>query len=142
MTATFLERNKKKSLLAALLLFLRKRKVLVLLLLLLLLTSSTVFLGPSLFRMGFGAAQWGFGPARKNSYNGLFAAFRSARTRVPLPPASVGVSGSLDFVKGGKAALEHEERAGADGARLGTQSVAGIIDPSDPKTRGSAGVAI
>jgi hypothetical protein len=43
---------------------------------------------------------------------------------------------SLDFVKGSKSDLEHG--VGAAGAGTGPQSVAGIVDPNDPKNRDNA----
>ena len=169
MTATFLDRNKKKSLLAALLLFLRQRKMLVLLLFLVL-AASTVFLGPSTWitgfpggkifaadvawiasKMGYDVSRWGLGTADKRSYEDLLAAFRAARAggtgagwsaffgRGKAAGGSDTTTNSLDFVKGSKADLA---RRSGGGAGAGAQSVAEVVDPSDPKNRGGGGVTI
>jgi hypothetical protein len=163
MTATFLDRNKKKSLLAALLLFMRQRKLLVLLVLLVLL-ASTVFLGPSTWglpggqrfvagiawiagKMGYDTSKWGLRTVDRRSYGDLLAVFRAAKNEAGggltwgalfgrgAPGASPN---SLDFVKGSKADLAR----GTAAAGAGAQSVAGIVDPADPKSRGGDAVAI
>ena len=166
MSATFLDRNKKKSLLAALLLLLRQRKMLVLLVFLVM-AASAVFLGPSSWvtgfpggrffaadvawiaaKMGYDVSKWGIGAADKRSYDDLLAAFRAARTGGAVPgwSAFFGRNGSggagstpssLDYVKGSKSDLGRQKSAG------GSQSVAAVVDPADPKNRAAGnGVTI
>ena len=128
---TFLDRNKKKSALAALLLFLRQRKILVLLLLLLLI-ASTVFLSPSSWLTGL--------PGGERFAAGV--AWVAGKRGGAGGAAGAGVGAgedSLRFVKGSKSDLEHGVGAGSSG---GGQSVAGIVDPADPKGRGGDAVAL
>jgi hypothetical protein len=113
-------------------------------------------------KMGFDVSRWGLGPG-KHSYEDLLAAFKAAKAsgngsggvgwgaffgRGGASGSGAGGSGgapnSLDFVKGSKSDLDHGVGAGADagGAGSGGQTVAGIVDPADPKNRGGDAVAI
>ena len=112
-------------------------------------------------KMGFDVSKWGLGPG-KHSYDDLLAAFKAAKSSgngggVGWGPffgrggasgagagGANGAPSSLDFVKGSKSDLDHGVGAGADagGAGAGVQTVAGIVDPSDPKNKGNDAVAI
>ena len=138
MTGTFLERNKKIGALAAFLLFLRKRAAPVLLASLLLLAMA-YFLGPS---------SWFAGRGGRGAYGNLLAAFQEARTRPRNGGVGLGSffgrgaqssgavgADSLNFVKGSRSDLERGTGAGA-------RSVAGIVDPAEPKNAEADGVAL
>ena len=159
---TFLQRNKKKSLLALLLLFLRERKILVLLLLVLLLASTaflpssfyTAFPGGARFaagiawiagKMGVDVSKWGLGPADRNSYQDLLAAFRAAKAGSGAgwgvlfgrgAGATGAVPNSLDMVKASRSDLDGglNGKKGKDGKGDGSDSaVQGVLDPADAR---------
>lgn len=108
-------------------------------------------------KMGVDVSRWGLGGPGKHSYADLLEAFRAAKAShnagaVGWGPffgrggagaggaGAGGGEGSLGYVKGSKADLEHG--VGADGAGGGAQSVAGIVDPADPKGRDGNAVAL
>jgi hypothetical protein len=109
-------------------------------------------------KVGVDVSRWGLGFGGKHSYGDLLAQFRAARESrngaggVGWGPffghgggavggAAAGGQGSLDFVKGSKSDLDHGVGAGTGGAG-GGQSVAGIVDPADPKARGGDAVTL
>jgi len=108
-------------------------------------------------KMGMDTSRWGLGGPGRHSYADLLEAFREAKAShnaggVGWGPffghgganggaaGAGGGEGSLGFVKGSKSDLEHG--VGAGGAGGGAQSVAGIVDPSDPKQKGQNAVAL
>lgn len=111
-------------------------------------------------RLGVDVSKWGLGGPGKHSYADLLAAFREARAShnaggVGWGPffgrggagGAVGAGsgeGSLGFVKGSKADLDHGVGAGAGvgAGGGGPQSVAGIVDPSEEKGRDGGAVAL
>lgn len=108
-------------------------------------------------KMGVDTSRWGLGGPGKRSYADLLEAFREAKAShnaggVGWGPffghggagggaaGAGGGEGSLGYVKGSKSDLEHG--VGADGAGGGAKSVAGIVDPADPKSRDGNAVAL
>ncbi|HXT00797.1 MAG TPA: hypothetical protein VN915_09005 [Elusimicrobiota bacterium] len=109
-------------------------------------------------KLGVDVSKWGLGGPGKRSYADLLEAFREAKAShngggIGWGPffghggangagaaGAGGGEGSLGFVKGSKSDLDHG--VGADGAGGGPQSVAGVVDPAEPKSRDGNAVTL